>query len=61
MLQLKPGIRLRKKGDLRDFGCGMVVGARQDFHAQPPLGFTENSQNKTKYPRGVVVWMKMPC
>ncbi len=47
-----------KKGDLSDFECGMVVGARRDvgvfqklliywdFHAQPSLGFTENGLKK---------------
>lgn len=25
----KPSIRIRKKGDLRDFECGMIVGGRQ--------------------------------
>ncbi len=45
---------MRKKGDLSDFECGMVVGARQaglrksywDFHTQPSLGFTENGLKK---------------
>ena len=28
LLKFKPSIRMGKKGDLSDFGCGMVVGAR---------------------------------
>ncbi len=52
-----------KKGDLSDFECGMVVGARRAglsiskttdllgfFHAQPSLGFTENGPKKRQYP-----------
>ncbi len=51
-----------KKGDLSDFECGMVVGARRaglsiqklliywNFHAQQSLGFTENGLKKRKYP-----------
>ncbi len=51
-----------KKGDLRDFERGMVVGARWaglsisktadllDFNAQPSLGFTENGLKKRSYP-----------
>ncbi len=49
-----------KKGDLSDFECGMVVGARlaglsisktaDTFHTQPSLGFTENGLKKRKYP-----------
>ncbi len=44
LLKFKPIIRMGKKGDLIDFECGMVVGARRaglklqiywDFHAQP--------------------------
>ncbi len=53
---------MRKKGDLSDCECGMVVGARRtglsisklliywNFHAQPSLGFTENGPKKRKYP-----------
>ncbi len=52
---------MRKKGDLSDFECGVVVGARRtvvfqkllicwDFHTQPSLGFAENGLKKRKYP-----------
>ncbi len=52
---------MRKKEDLSDFECGMVVGViwagvfqeqliYRDFHVQPSLGFTENSQKKRKCP-----------
>ncbi len=52
---------MEKKGDLSDFECGVVVSARRvglsiseaagllGFHAQPPLGFTENGLKKRKY------------
>ncbi len=61
LLKFKPSIRTGKKGDLRDFERGMVVGARLvwvfqklliywDFHAQPSLEFTENGLKKRKYP-----------
>ncbi len=51
-----------KKGYLRDFECGIVVGGRRlvwvfkkllinwDFYAQSFLGFTENGPKKRKYP-----------
>ncbi len=52
-----------KKGDLREFNRGMVVGARLAglsisqtadllgfLHTQPSLGFTENGPKKRKYP-----------
>ncbi len=29
LLKFKPSIRMGKKGDLSNFECGMVVGARQ--------------------------------
>ncbi len=29
LLKFKPSIRMGNKGDLSDFGCGMVVGARR--------------------------------
>ncbi len=62
-----------KKGDLSDFECGMVVGARRaglsisklliywDFHTQPSLGITENGPKKRKYPVSSSCVDKMPC
>jgi len=46
-----------KKGDLRNFERGMVVGARvfhnllsyRDFHAQPFLGLTKNGVKREKH------------
>jgi len=48
-----------KKGDLSDFECGIVVGAKRAgqelliywyFHAQPSLRFTEKTENiKTSF------------
>ncbi len=29
LLKFKPSIRIGKKGDLSDFECGMIVGARR--------------------------------
>ncbi len=62
MVHQKPSVRIGKKGDLRDFECGMVVGARWAglsisktadllaFSRQPSLEFTENGLKKRKYP-----------
>ena len=43
---------MRKKGDLSDFECGMVVGARRAglSISKTSLGFTENGPKKRKYP-----------
>jgi len=48
-----------KKGDLSDFECGIVVGAKRAgrelliywyFHPQPSLRFTEKTENiKTSF------------
>ncbi len=58
LLKFKPNIRMGKKGDLNNFECGMVVGARQPglsisktadlpgFSHTPSLRFTENGREK---------------
>ena len=59
LLKFQWSIRMGKKGDLSDFECGLVVGARQfwafqklvtywDFHVQPSLGFKGERSEKEK-------------
>ncbi len=47
LLKFKPSIRMGKKGDLSDFECGMVVGARRAglsiSKTADLLGFSHNN------------------
>ncbi len=61
LLKFKPSTRMGNKGDLCDFECGIVVGARQSGLSisktayllgfpRTILGFTENGPKKRKCP-----------
>ncbi len=74
LLKFKPSIRMGKKGDLSDFECGMVVGARRDglsisktavllvfSHTTISRVLQRMVQKKENIQWAAVVWTKMPC
>ncbi len=72
-LRIKPSIKIGKKGDLSDFECGMVVGARRAglsiSKTADLLGFSQTTisrvyrecSEKEKISSERQLWTKMPC
>ncbi len=73
-MKFKPSIRMGKKGDLSDFKCGMVVGARRAglsisktadllFYSCTNISrvYREWSEKRENIQWPAVVWTKMPC